>query len=845
MQKTPQMKGLDAQRATEQLRKFGTNELPATHSFSILRSFLSQFNNFLTILLILAGSVSFLLHEQLDGYFIAAVILLNAVLGTLQETKAEKSLASLKNMAKTTSRVLRDGTETTIESKYLVPDDVIYIDEGTKIPADAQILQAWHLEVNEAALTGESLPVLKDDKNNTIYMGTIVTSGRAYAVVTKTGAQTRFGAIAHTLTTIKEEKTPLTVMLETMSRQLGFAGIGLCIVIFLLTFTRDKNMFESFFFAVSVAVAAVPEGLPAVMTIALSIGVERMAKKGAIVRKLASIEGVGSITLLATDKTGTLTTGDMRVKKLWMGDTFYDAGDLHTNKQKLLDTFMTNGIVCSTSSLTTTANHQDMIVGDPTEGAFLIFAKKYGIDIEKIKSSWEIVDEYAFNSIKKMMTVIAKKNNETYVYSKGAPEQIITMCDSMVQSNSIIEFTDAEKKNIRNLFQEQAKNGYRVIAYSYKKHDTKKAESHHILLGFICIEDPIRPEVIDAVNRARQAEISVVMITGDNELTAARVGREVGILNANDHILTGLQLDSYSDTELLALLPQTKIFARTTPEHKLRIVSLYQKLGEIVAVTGDGVNDVLALKQAHIGVAMGKTGTDVTKETADIIITDDNFATLVNAIEEGRNIYLHIKHAIVYLLTTNSAEVFAVLFSVILGLPPILTALQILFLNLITDGPPSLALAFAPNSNSVMNGPSKNNDSILNRQDKIYIIGYGFLGGVLCIMSFIVGVNGQQPQIAQTMAFTTILFIQPYVFADLWASKRIALTHLGTYVRPAFIFAFVMPMILYFGIYTTPFMRSIFSLQTLPLSHMIIAILYAVGIWAVIEAKKLTSLFRH
>lgn len=845
-------RGLSSDQVRDRLKQYGLNEITVAEKKNLLFQLLSQFNNFLIILLIAAAVVSFALGEYLDGVFILVVVILNALFGLYQEYKAERSLDLLKKMTVVKTRVIRDGREQEIDSKYLVPGDVIHVEEGTKIPADARLIMSWHLEVDEASLTGESLPVPKNEgdfKNNLIYLGTVVARGRAYAVVEKTGRNTRFGKIAETLSEIKEEPTPLQRKLALFTKQIGTIGIIASFSVFSLSFIQNKNFFESFLFAVSLAVAAVPEGLPAVMTITFAIGVDRMAKKKAIIRRLMAIETLGSVTLVATDKTGTLTTNQMMVKKIWVENHLYGIDNLPSISNHHFSKMILNGILCSTASLAFRVDGgKPDVIGDTTEGAILLLAQKVGLLPDMVKREWQTIDEISFNPVTKRMTVVVKKKDEIFVFTKGAPESILSVCNKILIGNRGIEIEDVQKSKIETEFRNFARSGLRMIAFSFKKVDSttdqKQLESDQTFLGFVGIADPVRQEAIESVQKAKEAGIKVVMITGDNELTAEAIGIETGIISKGENILTGGQLDSVSDSELLQILSRTKIFARVSPEHKYRLVKLYQRQGEIVAVTGDGVNDALALKQAEVGVAMGISGTDVAKETADMIITDDNFTSLVNAIEEGRDIFDSIKNAIKYLLSCNIAEVIAVTISVTLGLPLIVTALQILYINLITDGMPALSLAFSPKEPNIMRRSPRRTMAILEKSDYRYMFLIGFFGAVLTVVSFIIGLSVDGIELARTMAFTTLALIQPLILIDLWLSHRIIHRSLSLLKHPVFLVALILPFILQPILIYHPFFQEIFKTQSLPLGYLLASFLFALLILIPIEMRKFIALFR-
>ncbi len=820
--------GLTSKEAEKLLQKYGLNEIREEKKFTLLKSFLSQFNNFLIILLIGASFVSFFIGETLDALFILAIVILNAFFGLYQEYQAEKSLASLKKMTKAMVRVFRDGKEQEIDSRYLVPGDIVFLEEGTKIPADGEVIEAYNLEVNEAMLTGESLPVIKNlSEANLLYAGTIVSRGRGLMKVTATGSNTRFGQIAKTLGEIKETKTPLQKKLENFTKQLGIIGIIASIIVFILSFIKEKNTIESFILAVSLAVAAVPEGLPAVMTIILSIGVERMAKKKTIVRKLNAIETMGSLTLIATDKTGTLTTNQMRVKKIWVDEKEYDISSPPTENNHPFSLILLNSVLCSTASLVKKVDHGDEfdVIGDTTEGALLIMAHHQGVFYEQERNNWQIEEEIPFSAITKRMTIKVKsqksKVKSNFVFSKGAPESILEICNFYQLGNEVKKLTPVKKQQIEKEFEKFAQKGLRMIAFSYKIPDksSKKLEENQIFLGFVGIADPVRAEVKQAVEKAKKAGIKVVMITGDNELTAEAVGIEAGIIKKGEDILSGKILRTYSDEQLLEILPKVKIFARTYPEDKYRLVKLYQQLGEVVAVTGDGVNDALALRQANVGVAMGKTGTDVAKDTAHIIITDDNFATLVSAIEQGRNVFVHIKNAIKYLLSCNISEVIYIILALIFSLP-VPTALQLLYINIATDGLPAISLAFSPDDKEILNKPPRRTLTILDKVDFNYVFSLGALTTIFTVFSAFYKTDA-------SIIFTTLIFVQQMILIDLFLSHKHIFSNYRLLFKPIFQIAFWFPFLLHPLLIYHPFFQQVFKTTPIALPTLIALFFYS------------------
>lgn len=810
------IKGLTSTQASRFLKQYGLNVISEPPKKNILLKFFEQFNNFLTLLLIGAAILSFFLGESVDGLLIIAIVVLNALFGLYQEAKAEESLKALKEMTVTKVRVIRDGQQIEVDSRYLVPGDIVYLEEGIKVPADGIVAESINMELNEAALTGESLPVFKKEKDE-IFSGTIIAKGRGTMLVEKTGDETKFGAIAKNLSLIEEGLTPLQKKLATLTRFIGLGGIVLSLIVFIIASLEGSGYFPAFLLAVSLAVAVVPEGLPAVMTITLAIGMKKMANKKAIVRKLSAIEALGSITLIVTDKTGTLTTNKMAIKEIFIDkkNLLKEDSFLVDKYRHLTDLLVLDGVICSTASLVHNPKYNSWdVLGDPTEGALLYLAQQQGMDIDNERKKWKIVDEKPFDSVSKMMSVITlgtfveNKKEERILFSKGAPESIINVC----------KLTPNQKKDINNQVDRWASQGLRILALSYKRlsnrngaeiNDTTLKES--VFLGMVAIHDPLRSEVGRSIEKTNSAGIKVVMVTGDNEKTAQAIAEAAGLLDKGDKVITGSQLEALKDKELLKILPKIKIFARTNPFQKHRIVELYQRLGEIVAVTGDGVNDAIALKQADVGVAMGKVGTDVARETADMIITDDDFSTIVTAIEEGRGIINSIKNAIKYLLSCNITEAFSLIVGLTLGLPTLFYPIQLLYINLVTDGLPALMLSFSPKDPNLMKVLPQKDLEILKPNDKRYIISTGTIGMVLVIFSYFI-----YKDLGQTAAFSILTMIQPFVFIDLWLSHRHIVNNLNQLFKPLFIMAFIIPLIFQFIILSLNPLATIFKIKTVP-----------------------------
>ncbi|MBP6993724.1 cation-translocating P-type ATPase [Candidatus Woesebacteria bacterium] len=835
--------GLTHEQAQKLLTQFGRNTITGRPRQTPLQIFLTQFTSLLVVLLIIASLASLFLGDVLDGIFILLIVILNGILGFVQEYKAEKTIAALKQMTISTVRVIREGTEQKIDSGLLVPGDVILLEEGDKVPADCELLESLHLEINEASLTGESMAVEKnihEEEKRHIFLGTTVTKGRAKVQVTATGMQTRFGQIATSLSQIKEEETPLQKKLDVLGKQLGILALGASGVVFAIGFLAKHPLIEMMLTSISLAVAAVPEGLPAVITITLAVGMQRMAREKAILRKLSSIEALGSATVIATDKTGTLTKNEMRVTKLWLEGTNYTSHDTnlplsHRSFSKLL----TTGVICNNASLVFKHGQgKHDILGDTTEGALLLLAQDNGLLSEQVKQGGTLLEEFAFDPVLKMMSVVWESGQQKTVYAKGAPESILNSCTLDQQM----------RQHIESEFREYAKEGLRVIALAYKSVDhtpktRKEAENNLNFIGFVGIADPPRAEVKDAIAVADRAGIRTIMITGDNELTANAIGSKIGLIRMHDEIITGMQFDALSDEEILARLDKIRVFARTTPNQKLRIVQLLQKMGHVVAVTGDGVNDALALKQSDVGVAMGITGTDVAKEAADMIITDDNYATLVSAVEEGRTIFDNIKSAVKYLVGCNVGEVVAVVGGMLLGWPFILTPLQLLYINLVTDGLPAIALAVTPKHTGIMRQKPRMGKNIFDRLDVVWFLEVSSLTAVTTLVAFWVGQKVGNLELARAMAFTTIILVQQFILLDVWVRNNSFLQK-KIFTDKIFLISFIGPLILQPLLIYIPFLSGVFKISQISYIQMVFVIALSATLLASSEIRKAAFLRR-
>ncbi|OGG29575.1 hypothetical protein A3A63_03135 [Candidatus Gottesmanbacteria bacterium RIFCSPLOWO2_01_FULL_46_9] len=775
-------KGLSAEEVKKLQVTHGPNEITQQSTHSPLSMLLGQFKSPLVVILLAATGISLAVGDWLEGSLIFAIVFLNAFLGFVQEYKAETALAALKKITVTIVRVVRDGQQQEIDSKYLVPGDIIVLEEGNKVPADALLLQGLHLEVDESALTGESFPVEKnatDREKQRIFLGTTVTKGRATAQITATGPQTKFGLIAAKLSAIEKEETPLEKKLTHVAKLLGLGAFVSAIFIFTIGLIQGVALVHLLLTAISLAVAAVPEGLPAVITITLAMGTQRMAKKKAILRKLTAIESLGGITIIATDKTGTLTKNEMRVTRVWSDNSTYHIHDTKlTRENQAIQTLVTAGGICNNASLAPIKDHGSFdVIGDKTEGALLLLSQHLGMPCDSQKKNGTLLEEYAFDPTRKTMSVVWKDENGTSVYAKGAPEAILERSTSLFTSKGVHELTEKEKRNIIAAFSDFAKEGLRVIATATKPMEWNKqerhiAESQLTFLGFVGISDPPRAEVASAIKTAEEAGIRTIMITGDNELTALAIARHIGLLKRGDEVITGTQFASLTREQKRAKMPVLRVFARTTPEQKLEIIQLLQSMGHVVAVTGDGVNDALALKQADVGIAMGITGTDVAKEAADMVVTDDNYATIVAAVEEGRIIYDNMKASIKYLIGSNIGEVLSLVVGAFLGWPFILLPIQILYINLITDGLPALALALNHHHHNIMKRSPRTETTLFTKYDFRWFAEVSSLTAIATLIAFFIGWRQGNVDLARTLAFIIIALAQQYIFLDIAAGEH-------------------------------------------------------------------------
>lgn len=764
--------GLSGKEAEKRLLEFGKNALPERKKIGTFKIFARQFHSFLVYVLIFAIVLYILIGDIAGAAVIGTIVVINAVLGFAQEFKSEKAMEALKKMAVQSAVVLRDGTERTIDSKMLVPGDIILLSEGPTVPADARIIESINLQVDEAILTGESVPVRKKtdavdeksalgDRTNMLYMGTAVTYGRGKAIVVATGLNTEAGKIAEMLHEEKETDTPLSREIEKLGKFLGILILGIILIISLIVLAAGKFTIYTLESAIALAVAAIPEGLPAILTITLAIGMYGMAKKGAIVRKMLAVETLGSVNVICSDKTGTLTKNELSVREIYLNGKKFDSekDELYGKEAEML--FKTAAL-CSNAHI---GEKEGETFGDPTEIALLKMGEKNGLNPGKPRKEYSLVAEVPFSSERKMMSVLMELGGKKIVFSKGAAEKIIA-ASSKISTNGTVTALDERKKNeLLEMNREMARRGLRVLAFAYKEMQAKEEiETNLVFTAFAGMIDAPRPEVKEAVKKCKAAGIDVKMVTGDHELTAVAVAEELGMMNAGSKCVSGKELDCMDDDELAEKIENMTVFARVDPVHKVRIIEALHKKNKVVAMTGDGVNDAPALQKADIGIAMGKTGTDVAKGASDIVITDDNFATIVEAVESGRKIYSNIRSFIKYLLTANSGEVLAVgsatlINALIFEFPLPLLPMQILWVNLVTDGIPALALSRTPIQKGEMEKwPRPKGRGILHKMIPFIATG-GILAAISTLIAFWIGFSLSYEK-GTTMALTALILFE-------------------------------------------------------------------------------------
>lgn len=876
--KTNAENGLTAEEAKKRQEEYGLNELKAKKKKSLFVKFLEQFKDFMIIILIISAIISGVVGvAQGEGFtdtiIILVVVVVNAIIGVAQENKAEKSLEALQKLSSHVAKVVRDGKLQVIQSKELVPGDIVILETGDYVPADLRIIEAVNLKSQESALTGESVPVEKmaakiedekigiGDRVNMLFSSSLITYGRGKAVVVETGMNTEVGKIADIINTAEEQGTPLQQKLNKLGKTLGIVALAICAVIFVVGLLYGKEPIHMFMTAVSLAVAAIPEGLPAVFTIVLAIGVQRMVKRNAIVKKLPAVETLGSASVICSDKTGTLTQNKMTVEKVFCDGNLVnleESADM-IDIQKLVYASM----LCNDTKI----SEDDKLTGDPTETALVDMAFKLDFD-PSVYGMFPRVAEIPFDSDRKLMTTVHEENGNYVVYTKGGVDELLANCSSYILEGDIKTDLEEYKEIIRRYNMEMAQNALRVLAMAYKVLDhkptaeeIKELESNLTYIGMVGMIDPPRLEVKDAVQECKEAGIKTVMITGDHKITAIAIAKSLGILENDDEAITGTELEEMSDEELIRNVRKYSVYARVSPEHKVRIVKAWQANGETVAMTGDGVNDAPSLKIADIGCAMGVVGTDVAKEAADVILTDDNFATVVSAVEEGRRIYDNILKAIQFLLSSNIGEI-VVLFLAILITPLLskqfgvditlietLLPIHILWINLVTDSLPALALAVDPAADNVMKRkPLKNTKKGIFTKGMTWRIVYqGLMIGLLTLTAFIIGLSTpdvsqeEKVKIGQTMAFYVLALSELVHVFNIRDNKR-SIFKTGIFNNSKLILATVVSASLMFVILFTQGLRDIFGLVMLPAMHVFETVMLVLAPVIIVEIFKLLNI---
>ncbi|MGQ9516220.1 MAG: cation-translocating P-type ATPase [Anaerolineae bacterium] len=855
-------RGLSQEEAARRLQQIGPNELAEKPRPSIWTLLLGQFNNFLIIILLVASIISILLGEFIDAGAIIAIVVLNAVLGVVQESKAEEALAALKKMAAPEAHVLRDGHLISIPAREVVPGDVVVLETGNYVPADVRLVESANLRIEEASLTGESVPAKKDagallpadaplgDRRNMAFMGTLVTYGRGRGIVVATGMRTQIGRIAAMIQEVEEEPTPLQQKLDQLGKWLGIAALVICGVVFLVGVLRGISILEMFMTAVSLAIAAVPEGLPAVVTICLALGMQRMIQRHALIRRLPAVETLGSATTICSDKTGTLTQNEMTVVQVWadntllnvMGEGYRPEGDFMDREEVVdphsypaVDLLLRGMLLCNDARLEAVEASDNggrpswRIAGDPTEGALVVLAAKAGYWKDEMERLQPRLAEIPFDSGRKRMTTIhPNERGNSIAFVKGAPDIILQHATHIYVDGVVRELTDFDRERILEVNASLASNALRVLALAYRELDEVPAEptpelveKDLIFVGLVGMIDPARAEVRDAIRVARQAGIRPVMITGDYPNTAVAIAKDLHLLRPQGKVLTGVELDRISDEEFVNIVENVDVFARVSPEHKVRIVEALRKRGHIVSMTGDGVNDAPALKRADIGVAMGITGTDVSKQTADMVLTDDNFASIVAAVEEGRIIYSNIRKFVYYLLSCNVGEILVIFLATIAGLPLPLTAIQLLMLNLLTDGAPALALGVERGDPDIMQRPPRPVDEpVINREMLIGIGVQAIAITAATLTAFLIGLRAFPDNLAgaQTMAFAT-LSLSELFRAYAARSERYSVFSIGIFSNKYMQYAFLVSLAILLAIIYIPVLDPIFDTTFLGWEH--------------------------
>lgn len=841
--------GLTQNQAKENQKKYGKNELAEGKKKNPFILFLEQYKDFLVIILIIAAIISGVLGDIESAIVIFVVITINAILGTVQHIKAEQSLDSLKEMSAPTAKVIRDGEIKVVEGKDVTVGDIVVIEAGDYVCSDGRIIENASLKVDESAMTGESEPVEKQetvldgekplgDRVNMLYSGSFATYGRAKMVVTSVGMKTEIGKIASLLKSTQEKKTPLQESLDNFGKKLSLIIIGICVIVLGLELFRSDGInltvfTDAFVFAVALAVAAIPEALSSIVTIVLSVGTQKLAKENAIIRKLQAVEGLGSVSIICSDKTGTLTQNKMTVQKIYFDGQIIDKDDEINARQGQL---IIDGALCNDS-----VQKEGQEIGDPTEIALVNFSEKHDLPVEKMREKYQRLGEIPFDSDRKLMSTVHKIGDNYKMLTKGAVDVLSGRINEVKTMDGKRPFTAEDLAELKKVNTEFSQMGLRVLAVCERDVDTVDIsvddEKDYILLGLVAMQDPPREESAEAVRKCKTAGIRPIMITGDHLVTASAIARKIGILDDNGRAVEGREIENLSDEELDEFVSDVSVYARVSPEHKIRIVSAWQRKGYIVSMTGDGVNDAPALKQADIGVAMGITGSEVAKDAASIVLTDDNFATIVKAIENGRNLYRNIQRAIQFLLSGNTAGILAVLYASFMALPVPFKAVHLLFINLLTDSLPAIALGVEPHSSDVMNEkPRPKNQSILTKKVLTNICVEGVVIGVMTMIAFYVGFM-RNAEVASTMAFSTLCLSRLVHGFNCKSDKPVWFTK-KMWNNKSMIGAFFVGFVLLNAVLLVPALQGIFAVAPLTIVELLTVYGLSLGTFVVVQILK-------
>ena len=842
--------GLTQNQAKENQKKYGKNELAEGKKKNPFILFLEQYKDFLVIILIIAAIISGVLGDIESAIVIFVVITINAILGTVQHIKAEQSLDSLKEMSAPTAKVIRDGEIKVVEGKDVTVGDIVVIEAGDYVCSDGRIIENASLKVDESAMTGESEPVEKQetvldgekplgDRVNMLYSGSFATYGRAKMVVTSVGMETEIGKIASLLKSTQEKKTPLQESLDNFGKKLSLIIIGICVIVLGLELFRSDGInltvfTDAFVFAVALAVAAIPEALSSIVTIVLSVGTQKLAKENAIIRKLQAVEGLGSVSIICSDKTGTLTQNKMTVQKIYFDGQIIDKDDEINARQGQL---IIDGALCNDS-----VQKEGQEIGDPTEIALVNFSEKHDLPVEKMREKYQRLGEIPFDSDRKLMSTVHKIGGNYKMLTKGAVDVLSGRIDEVKTMDGKRPFTAEDLAELKKVNTEFSQMGLRVLAVCERDVDTVDIsvddEKDYILLGLVAMQDPPREESAEAVRKCKTAGIRPIMITGDHLVTASAIARKIGILDDNGRAVEGREIENLSDEELDEFVSDVSVYARVSPEHKIRIVSAWQRKGYIVSMTGDGVNDAPALKQADIGVAMGITGSEVAKDAASMVLTDDNFATIVKAIENGRNLYRNIQRAIQFLLSGNTAGILAVLYASFMALPVPFKAVHLLFINLLTDSLPAIALGVEPHSSDVMNEkPRPKNQSILTKKVLTNICVEGVVIGVMTMIAFYVGFM-RNAEVASTMAFSTLCLSRLVHGFNCKSDKPVWFTK-KMWNNKSMIGAFFVGFVLLNAVLLVPALQGIFAVAPLTIAELLTVYGLSLGTFVIVQILKM------